>query len=73
MSYIVDRVGFTVGEDKDPLDFQLQGYLNHKHDHSKPWELVNVVSIESLYSSSQDLTAGKVSGINVTMIWRTHK
>jgi len=71
MSYIVDKVGFEA-HPTDSLEWQLQEYLNHKHEYSHPWVLVNVVSIEQLYDSAQDVAYARASGINVTIIWRTH-
>lgn len=75
MSYIVDRVGIAgdYGDSEEQLHFHLQRYLNSKHDHHKPWEVVNIISIEKLYSSAADVTAGKVTGLNVIILWRTHR
>lgn len=74
MSYIVDRVGFSdTLEDEEKLHLKLQDYLNRKQDHSHPWEVVNIISIEKLYNSAAALARGKVSGLNVTILWRTHR
>ena len=69
--YIVDQANFD--NSKGNCYFKLQEYLNNKHDHSKPWELVNVVSVTPLYDKAEDIIEGKVSSINVLMVWRTHR